>query len=339
MMETITRETINTMDGHQFEELVESLFLKMGYHVEGHKASADGGVDITAFNYEPFVGGKYIIQCKRQSSPISEPVVRDLYGVVTHQRANKGIIVTNADFTAAATKFSEGKPIELVNGKLLLELLGRYYSTEEIAKEKKLTHNQASLMTMMIQEIQAIKDEFEATIAGAVFRQGKEYRTEKGFLSFADGKCTQIENFTRVLGNLFTKTFIEFEQKSKIQGFDGGTHVKQMRKLIRESLREFLQSFQTFYYVDMPQRCRQLHSHIVEIYKALFEALFYWESLFRAVIETPEKYLAATGDINVTLDYPNRDRLMTARASMQKEVARLTDPFAAFSSLFGRLLR
>ena len=338
-METITFERINTMEGHQFEELVEGLFLKMGYRVEGHKPSADGGIDITAFNYEPFVGGKYIIQCKRQTSPISESVVRDLYGVVTDQKANKGIVVTNAEFTASANRFAEGKPIELVNGKRLIALLGRYYATEEVVKEKRLTHNQAALLTTMIEEIQAIRDEYEATMAGTVFRQGKEYRTENGFLAFASGKSMQLENFTRVLGNLFTKAFIEFEQRSMTQDFDNAGHLKQVRKMVRESLREFLHSFQAFYYVEMPTRCRQLHANIVSLYRVLFEAIFYWESLFRAVIATPEKYLTATGEIDITLDYPDRSQLFAARDAMQREVSRLTNPFSAFTSLFRNIFK
>lgn len=138
-MDHITLASIESMDGHRFEELIEGLFRKLGYRVEGHRAAADGGVDITAINSEPIVGGKYIIQCKRQNVAIGEPIVRDLYGVITHQKANKGIIITNADFTMAAVKFADGKPIELLNGIALLRLLGRFYEIEQATTAPRLT--------------------------------------------------------------------------------------------------------------------------------------------------------------------------------------------------------
>ena len=34
-----------------------------------------------AYNHEPVLSGKYIIQCKRYSGSVGEPIIRDLYGV------------------------------------------------------------------------------------------------------------------------------------------------------------------------------------------------------------------------------------------------------------------
>jgi len=101
-MERIDIEKINSMDGHSFEELVANLFRKMGFDIEQTKKTADGGIDIFAHSREPVKGGKYIIQCKRSNSPISESVIRDLYGVVNAENANKGLLVTNSTFTSAS---------------------------------------------------------------------------------------------------------------------------------------------------------------------------------------------------------------------------------------------
>ena len=102
---------------------MEVLLNKMGLQTEGRKPSADGGIDIIAHDPRPIVGGKYIIQCKRYTSPVAVSFVRDLYGVVTAERASKGILVTNSRFTREARDFAEDKPIELVDGDGLAALM------------------------------------------------------------------------------------------------------------------------------------------------------------------------------------------------------------------------
>jgi len=117
---------IDDLSGHEFEDLVEALLQKMGLTTEGRKASADGGIDIIAHNPQPVVGGKLIVQCKRYAAPVSVPVVRDLFGVVTDERASKGILISTSRFTREAEEFAADKPIELIDRDRLLELLGRH---------------------------------------------------------------------------------------------------------------------------------------------------------------------------------------------------------------------
>lgn len=311
------------MDGHRFEELIEELFRKLGYRVEGHRAAADGGVDITAISSEPIVGGKYIIQCKRQKAPIGEPVVRDLYGVITHENANKGIVITNADFTMAAVKFAEGKPIELLNGIALLRLLGRFYKTEVDTTVPRLTFAQEAMFLALAQEIQAVKEAYEPIAAGAMFRRGKNYRTEKGFLKFASEKSYEMQNFTGVLTKLFQRTLLEFEMRAKEPGFDSGKHIQASRALVKSSLSEFCRSYQSVYYVEMPSRGSGLKTALLDTYTALFEALLSWRNQFLAVVSSPGEYLMPDGTINLALDYPDRKRITVCADRLRKEAKAL----------------
>lgn len=112
--------------GESFEHLVLNLVKKMGFEAEMTKSSGDGGVDIVAFNNQPMMKGKYIIQCKDWSSPVGEPPLRDLYGVLHAERANKGILITTSEFTANARRFADGKPLELIDGNGLAQLLESY---------------------------------------------------------------------------------------------------------------------------------------------------------------------------------------------------------------------
>jgi len=119
----MTLTDISSMSGIEFESLCQQLMIKMGFEVETTKASGDGGIDLIAYNHQPFTQGKYIVQCKRYTGSVGEPVIRDLYGVVMSERANKGILITTGTITASAFAFANGKPIELIDGDKLQSLL------------------------------------------------------------------------------------------------------------------------------------------------------------------------------------------------------------------------
>lgn len=111
------------MDGYEFERFISALFKYMGFSVEETSYSQDGGIDLIAICEKPIFSGKYIIQCKNWQGYVGAPEVRDLYGVVMDQRANKGILISTSDFTSQAYSFAEGKNIELINGIELQKLL------------------------------------------------------------------------------------------------------------------------------------------------------------------------------------------------------------------------
>ena len=115
--------SIDTMTGIEFEFLCQRLVEKMGFETETTKASGDGGIDIIAYNHQPMLSGKYIIQCKRYAGSVGEPIIRDLYGVATAERANKGILMTTGHFTKSAIEFAKDKQIELIDGEELNRLL------------------------------------------------------------------------------------------------------------------------------------------------------------------------------------------------------------------------
>ena len=117
---------VDKLSGIEFENVCQVLVEKMGFTTQTTKASGDGGIDLIAYNHQPLLSGKYIIQCKRYAGSVGEPIIRDLYGVIMSERANKGILMTTGHFTKSAISFAEGKPIELIDGIKLKELLIQY---------------------------------------------------------------------------------------------------------------------------------------------------------------------------------------------------------------------
>lgn len=116
-----------TMPWQDFEnlirELFEKLFSKHGGSCKVTRASRDGGVDAVAFNPDPISGGKFIIQAKRYTNLVSPSAVRDLYGTLQHEGANKAILVTTSDYGGDSYSFTKDKPIQLLNGSHLLHYL------------------------------------------------------------------------------------------------------------------------------------------------------------------------------------------------------------------------
>ena len=131
------------MDWEDFEHLIRELFEKeftaAGGEVKVTRASRDGGVDAIVFDPDPLRGGKIVIQAKRYTNTVGVSAVRDLYGTVHNEGANKGILVSTADYGADAYEFARGKPLVLLNGGNLLHLLEKHGHKARInLKEAKL---------------------------------------------------------------------------------------------------------------------------------------------------------------------------------------------------------
>ena len=52
--------------------------------------------------------------------------VRDLYGTIVNEGANRGILVTTASYGPDAYEFAKNKPISLVDGPNLIAILKRH---------------------------------------------------------------------------------------------------------------------------------------------------------------------------------------------------------------------
>ena len=121
------------MDPTAFEALVAELLGRMGLRVQHTGQAGDGGVDVVAQDTTPLVGGDVIVQVKRYRSPVGPEVVRDLFGTLHHRGASRGLLVTTSRFGPDAHEFAAGKPLRLVSGAELLDLLGRYGIDARIA--------------------------------------------------------------------------------------------------------------------------------------------------------------------------------------------------------------
>lgn len=118
-----SRPNLMDLTPSEFEVLVSNLFTTMGLETKLTRSSRDGGVDAVAFDTRPVLGGKVVIQAKRYRDTVGVSAVRDLYGTMLNEGANKGILVCTSGYGPDAFNFSKDKPIELIDGGGLLYLL------------------------------------------------------------------------------------------------------------------------------------------------------------------------------------------------------------------------
>ena len=135
------------IDWKDFENLINEVFGQEfsanGGEVKITQASRDGGVDAVAFDPDPIRGGKIVIQAKRYTNVVGVSAVRDLYGTLMNEGAMKGILVTTSYFGNDAYDFANGKPIQLIDGGQLLDLLEKHGHKARIdLKEAKMILNE-----------------------------------------------------------------------------------------------------------------------------------------------------------------------------------------------------
>lgn len=92
----------------------------MGLETRLTRSSRDDGVDVVACDQRPVLGGKVVIQAKRYCKTVGVSAVRDRYGTMMNEGANKGILVSTSGYGNDAFNFAKDKPIELIDGARLL---------------------------------------------------------------------------------------------------------------------------------------------------------------------------------------------------------------------------
>lgn len=115
-------EDLLALSPDEFETLVAALFKAYGHEALVSGGNSDHGVDVVIYNAD---GEKWIAQCKRYSGSVGEPIVRDLYGTMRHEGAQKAYLITTGTFTAQASDWAEGKPIVLYDGAAMVKFIRR----------------------------------------------------------------------------------------------------------------------------------------------------------------------------------------------------------------------
>lgn len=108
-------ESLHRISSREFEQVIAELFAEEGYEVAITPESRDGGKDIYVYKKDPLTETMFLVECKRYTPPntVGVEIARQLYGVVQHERASGGILVTTSYFTKPAQEFAKSIPYQL----------------------------------------------------------------------------------------------------------------------------------------------------------------------------------------------------------------------------------
>lgn len=114
-------DDLRAMHWQDFEYLVAEAYRRLGYSVTlAGGPQPDGGVDIILVKD----GVRTYIQCKHwREWKVGVKIIRELYGVMTSDHVTRGIVITCGIFTTNAETFAQDKPIELIDGEHLIQLI------------------------------------------------------------------------------------------------------------------------------------------------------------------------------------------------------------------------
>jgi restriction system protein len=103
--------SFETTDPRKFEEAVADALRGFGWEARTTQASGDQGVDVVAIRGCK----KVVVQCKLYSRPVSNKAVQEAHAAMAFEKADVGIVVTNASFTASARILAESTGVLLLH--------------------------------------------------------------------------------------------------------------------------------------------------------------------------------------------------------------------------------
>lgn len=103
--------TLRQLAPDRFEDWCAARLRDLGYDVRVVGKQGDHGIDLVARRD----GETAAVQCRRfaQTTAVTEPQLRDLYGAMHALGASHTIMITTGHYTSAARSWATGKPIQL----------------------------------------------------------------------------------------------------------------------------------------------------------------------------------------------------------------------------------
>ena len=116
-------DALNILEWKRFELLCAKYYEAVGFKSETLRCGADGGIDVKLFKVDPSKP-LAVVQCKAWNShSVGVKEIRELLGVMAHEKVSRGIFVTTSTYTKDAREFGAANQIELLDGSGFLNKL------------------------------------------------------------------------------------------------------------------------------------------------------------------------------------------------------------------------
>ena len=180
------------LNGNDFEVEIGNLYKRLGFKVERTQLVGDGGIDVKLWNSDD----EYIVvQCKNHKNTVGPSIVRDLYGVMISENAQKAILICSGGFTVGVYNFVKDKPIELIDISGILALSKKINPIRDIQSEIKNYSNFNDLINHHIKQIAGVTILF-SHYKRIELREGKSYYADpidNEYCLFENKEAAQIK--------------------------------------------------------------------------------------------------------------------------------------------------
>ncbi len=118
-------ELLRELEWKRFEDVCQKFYESKGIKSETTPLGPDGGIDIRLFQ-DSSGRATSIVQCKAWGGRnVGIKPVRELLGVMAHEKIDKAFFMASGNFTDDAKAFAQGNRITLINGDMLVTMMKR----------------------------------------------------------------------------------------------------------------------------------------------------------------------------------------------------------------------
>ncbi len=140
-------QLLRDLEWKRFEDVCQKFYALKGIRSDTTPLGPDGGIDIRLYQDE---SGKAtsIVQCKAWGKRyVGVQPVRELLGVMTHEKVSKAFFMASGNFSEEAKLFAQSNRITLINGEMLVAMIKRLSNEEQQALLKFATEGDFSTPT------------------------------------------------------------------------------------------------------------------------------------------------------------------------------------------------
>jgi len=124
--ESWSLDVLDRVEWKRFEDLCCAFYREEGIRAETTRLGADGGIDVRLFQDDTTPArATAIVQCKAWNKQVGVKEVRELRGVMAHEKVEKAFFMAPNGYTDDARSFAAENRITLLDGKLFLAMLLR----------------------------------------------------------------------------------------------------------------------------------------------------------------------------------------------------------------------
>lgn len=119
-------DVLRRIEWKRFEDLCCAFYVEKGIRARTTALGADGGVDIHLFQDDASpTQATAIVQCKAHNSRIGVKPIRELRGVMAHEKVDKAFFMAPGGFTDEARAFATEHRITLLDARLFYAMITR----------------------------------------------------------------------------------------------------------------------------------------------------------------------------------------------------------------------